>query len=98
MVLNKPHKIYKIGLTEESWKLYAQFIKDNHNTFKEICEKEIIPGDPLITGRKLITHQNPEMNFNLPVDMGGIGYLYNHERYSRVNTIDKFIIGKLLES
>ena len=52
-----------LGLTEESWKLYAQFIKDNQNTFKEICEKEILPGDPQLSGRRIITHQNPEMNF-----------------------------------
>lgn len=59
-------------------------MRENQDTFKEICEKEIIVGNTLSGGRKIITHSNPELNFNLPVDMGGLGPLFNHERYSRV--------------
>jgi len=35
-------------------------------------------------GRKKIEHENPDINFNLPMDMGGLGHLFNRERYSRV--------------
>jgi len=69
-------------LTEETWKLYTKFIKENQEVFKEICEKEFVEEN--VYKRKVLSHPNPDMNFNLPMDMGGLGSLYNRERYSRV--------------
>ncbi len=84
-----------IGLTESTWKLYAQFITENEDTFKQICEKEILGGSALTGERRLIPHPNAELNFNLPMDMGGLGPIFNKERYSRVSN-RRYAIGELL--
>lgn len=79
MVYIKLLRIF-IGLTKQTWKKYCDFIKSNQQDFVDICETELLPAD-----RRPIPHPNPELNFNLPLDFGGIGPIYNKERYSRVS-------------
>jgi len=79
------------GFNMETWKMYRQFILENEDLFKQICERDIVNA-PIGTGpedRKPMFHQNPKLNFNLPMDMGGLGPLFKPERYSRVNFLDK---------
>lgn len=80
---------YDLGFTENTWRLYAQFITNNEEIFKRICEEEIITPNNLTGDHKGIFHQNAELNFCLPMDMGGLGHLFNRDRYSRVHFWDK---------
>jgi len=57
----------------------------NEETFKQIYDKEIVKEMTITGERKVLAHQNSEVNFNLPMDMGGLGPLFNKDRYSRVS-------------
>lgn len=78
-----------LGFTENTWRLYSQFVVDNEEVFKRICEDEIITPNNLTGEQRGIFHQNAELNFCLPMDMGGLGPVFNGDRYSRVHFWDK---------
>jgi hypothetical protein len=63
-----------LGFNEQTWKHYSQFIKSNKESFKQKFESMHISN--------YIYH--PKLDFNLPIDMGGFGELYNTNKYSRV--------------
>jgi hypothetical protein len=70
-------------LTEETWKRYARSVREYRPEFSERAQQDMAARLQL-NGERPIQHPNLELNFNLPVDLGGLGHLFNRSRYSRV--------------
>ena len=77
------------GFNEEIWKEYSHFILDNQESFKDIFENKLENRNNL--------HHNL-LDFSLPMDLGGFGYTYNGDKYSRVFLSQKYhsFLGKFL--